>query len=344
MRFAVVSDDIGYKNDNIFDPVLNNYFWQPFKQAFDANGHEIHTLDMYSGSNQADYYLFFAPVWNVAYNLTRQGLGTRLVYLCAEPPTVVKYNSLEGFSVLKKIFPYIFTYNREWVDEKNIFYRCIPYKFYYHENAIPFDERKLITGITANKRSNHPNELYTEREMVYSFFEEKYPSEFDFYGVGWDKSGHPNYRGTVDDKADTYRNYKFAIAFENIKGVHDYVSEKVFDCICSGVVPIYAGAPNVGEYVPEGSYIDYFSFNSIEELSDYITGMDQKIYEQYIENGKKLLKTKIPEELSITKYVEHILAGVRHEAPYNTDFRTQLWLKAKAMEQQYYFYKARKKK
>ena len=38
---------------------------------------------------------------------------------------------------------------------------------------IPFEERKLLTSISGNKHSKHPDELYSERERVISVLEEK---------------------------------------------------------------------------------------------------------------------------------------------------------------------------
>jgi len=39
-----------------------------------------------------------------------------------------------------------------------------------------------------------------------------------------------------------YHKYKFALAFENIKDTIGGVSEKIYDCICAGIVPIYYGS------------------------------------------------------------------------------------------------------
>jgi Glycosyltransferase family 10 (fucosyltransferase) C-term/Exostosin family len=52
------------------------------------------------------------------------------------------------------------------------------------------------------------------------------------------------------DKRAVFAGYKFCIAMEN-SSTRDYVSEKLFDALEAGCVPIYMGAPNiVSDYLP----------------------------------------------------------------------------------------------
>jgi Glycosyltransferase family 10 (fucosyltransferase) C-term len=52
------------------------------------------------------------------------------------------------------------------------------------------------------------------------------------------------------DKRAVFAGYKFCIAMEN-SSTRDYVSEKLFDALDAGCVPIYMGAPNiVSDYLP----------------------------------------------------------------------------------------------
>ncbi len=63
--------------------------------------------------------------------------------------------------------------------------------------------------------------------------------------------------------------YPFCIAFENSSAV-DYVTEKIFDALSAGSIPVYRGAPNIAEYVPPGSYIDAAAYGSARELGTYL--------------------------------------------------------------------------
>ena len=52
-----------------------------------------------------------------------------------------------------------------------------------------------------------------------------------------------------ESKINLYKQYKFVIAFENACAT-DYVTEKFFDPLIAGAVPIYLGAPNINEFAP----------------------------------------------------------------------------------------------
>lgn len=70
-------------------------------------------------------------------------------------------------------------------------------------------------------------------------------------------------------KIETIGRYRFCLALEN-SIAPDYVTEKIFDPLCAGTVPVYLGAPNVGEFVPANSYIDATAFGTPAELAAYL--------------------------------------------------------------------------
>jgi hypothetical protein len=66
------------------------------------------------------------------------------------------------------------------------------------------------------------------------------------------------------------RHYKFYIAFENTR-YPDYISEKLYNGLIAGAVPIYLGAPNIVEHLPApSSIVDVSQFKGVEELSQYV--------------------------------------------------------------------------
>ena len=67
---------------------------------------------------------------------------------------------------------------------------------------------------------------------------------------------------------------KFNLAFENAIS-EDYVSEKFFDPLVAGTVPVYLGAPNVAAFAPgEHCYIDTADFRGPRELAQYLLHLD----------------------------------------------------------------------
>ena len=50
-------------------------------------------------------------------------------------------------------------------------------------------------------------------------------------------------------KGDVMREYKFCITMEN-SIAYDYISEKVWDGLAAGCLPVYRGAPNAADHLP----------------------------------------------------------------------------------------------
>lgn len=79
------------------------------------------------------------------------------------------------------------------------------------------------------------------------------------------------------------RQYRFTIAFENAVGI-DYVTEKFFDPLIAGSVPIYLGASNIQEYTPgEHAMIDVRNYSSPQELAESVLHYcgDEKSYNDF---------------------------------------------------------------
>jgi hypothetical protein len=91
-------------------------------------------------------------------------------------------------------------------------------------------------------------------------------------------TGHPS-------KMETMAGYKFTIAFENAI-MKDYVTEKFFDPLIAGSVPIYLGAPNIGDFTPgDKCFINASDWDSPEALARYILTVsnDQGLYQSYFD-------------------------------------------------------------
>lgn len=93
--------------------------------------------------------------------------------------------------------------------------------------------------------------------------------EIDSFGKLFNNKQIENDNGR-DTKFEIYSKYKFVIAFENAIG-DDYVTEKFYDPLLVGTVPIYMGAPNIEEFIPGNNcYIDIRDYKSPEELANYL--------------------------------------------------------------------------
>jgi hypothetical protein len=84
-------------------------------------------------------------------------------------------------------------------------------------------------------------------------------------------------------KQKLLRSYKFALAFEN-SICRDYVTEKLFDPLMAGCVPVYRGASNVEDFLPgDHCYINTADFASPRHLADFLLHLDSddKAYADY---------------------------------------------------------------
>ncbi|XP_008805273.2 glycoprotein 3-alpha-L-fucosyltransferase A-like isoform X2 [Phoenix dactylifera] len=77
---------------------------------------------------------------------------------------------------------------------------------------------------------------------------EKLDIKIDSYG-----SCHRNRDGEVD-KIKALKHYKFSLAFEN-SNEEDYVTEKFFQSLVAGAVPVVVGAPNIQDFAPSSGSV-----------------------------------------------------------------------------------------
>jgi hypothetical protein len=87
-----------------------------------------------------------------------------------------------------------------------------------------------------------------------------------------------------DTLIPTTARYKFALVLEN-SIAEDYVSDKFYDALVAGAVPVYRGAPNVAALAPaERSFINTADFAGPAELAAYLNWLNEhdEAYEEYL--------------------------------------------------------------
>lgn len=113
----------------------------------------------------------------------------------------------------------------------------------------------------------------------------------DSYGKSQQNRKIRNEKGR-ETKLHILSRYLFYFAFENSNCV-DYVSEKLFDGLIAGTVPVYLGAPNVDEYLPaDNCIINASDFSSGEELARHLISLskNRREYNRYLEWKKRPLR------------------------------------------------------
>lgn len=266
-------------------PVENLPFAKELKPRLEERGCELKTWE----KKEEDLWVFFGMgVGRVKESDYGERDPSKQVLFLFEPPTVEP--QLYDPKVQVR-FGKIFTWDDDLVDNKKFFKFCYPALKERIANITPFEEKKFCTLIARRLGSQHPKQLYSERENTIRFFEDK-PGEFEFYGAYWEKRKFKNWRGAIPDKLAVLKNYKYCICYENMKDVKGYISEKIFDCFAAGVVPVYWGASNVAEYIPEGCFIDRRKFKNNKQLYKFLKRISKEEYEKYLENAAIFLKSE----------------------------------------------------
>lgn len=289
ISFVVGSD---YQSNRIFD--LSNkhlnrdnclYPYFLLKEELKLRGWELATSDLIS-PEVADIVLY-----NEMPKPFSSNINPSKSYLLLFETELIRPDNwdLEKHKYFKKIF----TWNDKIVDGK----KYVKFNFPNEIKSTPaglLGRDKLLTSISGNKTSSHPLELYSARLEAIKWFSKYVPTEFMYFGIGWDypfsikiqkglaklkllqfvpKNSSPSYGGRVDQKFEVLKKFKFALCFENGRDIDGYITEKIFDCLFAGTIPVYWGASNIQDYIPEDCYVDKRKFKTNEELYNYLKGM-----------------------------------------------------------------------
>ncbi|KAK8761445.1 hypothetical protein V5799_027289 [Amblyomma americanum] len=78
------------------------------------------------------------------------------------------------------------------------------------------------------------------------------------------------------------RTYYFYLSLEN-SICTDYVTEKFFNALTWGMVPVVLGGANYSRIAPPGSYLDALAFRNVRQLADHMkrTAADMRLYNSY---------------------------------------------------------------
>ena len=284
LKVAWVDTYPGFLNNQIFDSDLHRdnvaYKWQVLRQYLSERGIDLQTYDVFErAEEQPDIYFFMnLDRSSLSYVLRKRIRGYRLLLWANETKVDSGRSTHHRFmwrflqSVVKRIpiFSIVFTYDRQLIDGKRFRKLMLPQPFFASHRTY-WERRKMhfANMIVGNKRSSTKGELFSLRQVVIRYFEEHHPDMFDLYGTGWNEPHsdfHTSlYRGAPASKLEMLANYKFTFCPDNQR-YPDYIDEKIFDALFAGSVPVYIGAPNVAEYIPEGCFVDWQKYSSLDDL------------------------------------------------------------------------------
>ncbi|MCP4404616.1 MAG: alpha-1,3-fucosyltransferase [bacterium] len=179
--------------------------------------------------------------------------------------------------------------------QKSAFLKRFDLKISYHQDAdvvttyvhpkheellrTPLQEKKpgnLVAFFASNYDERSGRTRYVAELMKYL--------DVHCYGKCLRNRRLPKEQDNRPGKWNTLASYKFDLAFENAIA-RDYVTEKFFDPLVAGSVPVYLGAPNIKEYMPgKHCFINVSDFSRPKELAEYLLKLDKNDaeYQQYL--------------------------------------------------------------
>jgi len=318
-----------FKDNDIFDLASSrnrDNCLEPFfkvRKLFIENGVELNSVDI----NHEDCVQFEL---HLDVQKTIKGDIPKYVMLYESPQVRPINQSNSHLSKYRRVF----TWRDDLVDGKQFVKLNLPNKIVVNNSRGWNGRDKFCCLISANKSvpKNTHLELYSERVKTIRWFEKNATHAFDLFGGGWDipaaKSGlanrllyklryhlskdknkiyFPSYRGKVESKLETMQHYRFSICYENVRDLPGYITEKIWDSFFAGCVPVYWGASNINDYIPENCFIDRRKFANHEELYKFMTAMTEAEYTAYQERIAVFLASDGAKKFSAEAFAETIV-------------------------------------
>lgn len=230
----------------------------------------------------------------------------------------------------------VFTWDDRIVDQRKVV--KIQYSFPLPRPYVLPDVAKtgFCTIIAANKKSDHPSEIYSLREELARTLPHEGPMSLDLYGPGWHKRAFSprndryrripcatwfgykpprSWRGVLDDKLGTLSRYRFSICYENVAGIPGYITEKIMDCFLAGTVPVYLGAPNITRFVPPECFIDARDFATLDALWKHLVEMPEPEYQRFRGAIRDFMNREAPDIFGIGTFCDTVVGTIRQDLP-----------------------------
>jgi hypothetical protein len=109
-------------------------------------------------------------------------------------------------------------------------------------DAAPPKKSRRMSAIATRKRVMLGQSRRTD---FLDALKERFGDRIDFFGRDWKP---------IRDKWEGLAGYEYSLAIENGQELC-YWTEKISDCFLADCVPLYYGAPNIGDYFPDRSYV-----------------------------------------------------------------------------------------
>lgn len=161
----------------------------------------------------------------------------------------------------------------------------------------PIRSLKILYYQATDPLARFPDLYRTRTDAVKAF---AHKDQFFIMGRNWDvactyvkkirKLDFANPPNEFDDKMKTLSSFRFTLVIENCI-FPGYVTEKIFDAMLAGTIPVYLGAPDIEDFVPKGSFVDFRKYPGFSEMWDDIASWSEKKWIEMLEAGNKFISS-----------------------------------------------------
>ena len=265
--------------NKVFSNKGDNDLHQPFiflKEDLYNSGIKLNTIDYYKDCNEIELLIVSRYEMNlkILFKLIKENPKIKILHLSTEEISIAPTQSKEFLSC--GLFDRVLVWRDNEIDD-NLFF-----KYYYMTSSRIYNQNNKSRNLLCMINKYQPNRfrskhnIYNERTKIVEFFRNN--SKFHLYGYNWSEYdlSLKNYKGVTKSKIETYLKYDFSFVFENSNNEFGGITEKIWDSLATGCIPIYYGVPNVDKYIPKKCFIDYREFENLGDLYNYLKKMTLK--------------------------------------------------------------------
>lgn len=305
-------------------PIFERYV--ALKKVLAEKDIDFHTYDMYENLKEIDVWLMLEVTpKNLLFIITRS-ISTRKVIPILLEPDIVNNFQWRYISIWSLFFKTILTWSPDLAarGKKFVKFNYIPFVFDKNRCEILRKKTKLdkCVLIQSNKSSKIKGELYSLRRKIIRFFESHAPEFFDLFGYGWNTPNTRHlgpsepfytslYKGEAGDKWETFAKYKFIFCIQNAIPAGQFEGD-AFMAMAVGSVPIYLPPPDVDQFIPQNTYINFSRFKDNNELVLYLKKIvNTKEYEDYRKAGWDYLNSSKFKPFTVEQFSQDVYQAIK---------------------------------
>lgn len=243
------------------------------------------------------------------------------------------------YKEIKPLAGRVLTYQEDEVDHQHVIW--LPYGLDLQagmrfRNSVSVQGRPFLLGMLNSwKKSEMPGDLYAMRNRLAIEAGKILKEKMFLAGVGWgcplvyqhkwQRSlakrfprfnrviwGWPNqaYRGALppgDGKLEALSRCEFALVPENCSSLPGYITEKIFNALFSGCIPIYQGHPKCTRWLPSDIFIPMDCFSCGKKLVHFLQTMTRKKKDSLRDAGKAYLESQSAKPFDQKTYAQTFL-------------------------------------